>query len=116
MRRILSQLSDKIVSAPYGERSVGVNYGLHFTGGEPFLNYPLLVKAVELAEEYDIPSVFVETNSFWCANPEVCEERLRELKEAGLDGILISVNPFLVEYTPFERMDLAIELLSLIHI
>ncbi len=110
LKKILSQLSDKIVSAPYGERSVGVNYGLHFTGGEPFLNYPLLVRAVELAEEYDIPSVFVETNSFWCANPETCEERLRELKEAGLDGILISVNPFLVEYTPFERMDLAIEL------
>ncbi len=110
LRKILQQLSDKIIPAPYGERSVGVNYGLHFTGGEPFLNYPLLLRAVEIAEENEIPSVFVETNSFWCVSPEVSEDRLRKLKDAGLDGMLVSVNPFLVEYTPFERIDLAARL------
>jgi len=110
LKRILSQLSDAIIPAPGGESSVGVNYGLHFTGGEPFLNYQLLLRAVEIADEYGIPSTFVETNSFWCVNREASEEKLRRLKEAGLRGILISVNPFLVEYVPFERIDLAVEL------
>ncbi len=110
LRKILSQLSGKIASAPGGRSRVGINYGLHFTGGEPFLNYRLLLRAVELAKEYDMPSVFVETNSFWCVDREISEERLRRLREAGLDGILISVNPFLIEYTPFERIDLAVRL------
>ena len=107
---ILSQLADKIVPAPYGRDSVGINYGLHFTGGEPFLNFKLLVKAVEIARDYEIPSIFVETNSFWCVDDESAEQKLRELKEAGLNGILISVNPFVVEYVPFERIDRAVKL------
>jgi hypothetical protein len=110
LERALSQLSGGIIPAPEGPSSIGVNYGLHFTGGEPFLNYRLLVRAVELAEEHDIPSVFVETNCFWCASREKAEEILLELRQAGLDGMLVSVNPFLVEYTPFERMELAVEL------
>jgi hypothetical protein len=110
LERILSQLSGGIIPAPGGPSSIGVNYGLHFTGGEPFLNYKLLVRAVELAEEHDIPSIFVETNCFWCASRERAEGMLLELRRAGLDGMLVSVNPFLVEYTPFERMELAAEL------
>ncbi|RLG09533.1 MAG: hypothetical protein DRN64_03810, partial [Thaumarchaeota archaeon] len=110
LRRVLSMLADWIVPAPSGRSGVGVNYGLHFTGGEPFLNYGLLVKAVSLAEEFGIPSVFVETNSFWCADRGRGAEMLEELRDAGLEGVLISVNPFLVEYTPFERIDLAVEL------
>lgn len=110
LERVLSQLSGGIIPAPGGPSSIGVNYGLHFTGGEPFLNYKLLVRAVELAEEHDIPSIFVETNCFWCASRERAEEMLLELRRAGLDGMLVSVNPFLVEYTPFERMELAAEL------
>jgi len=108
--RILGQLSGNIIPAPGGSSRIGINYGLHFTGGEPFLNYRLLLRAVELAEDYGIPSVFVETNCFWCASRERAEEMLLELRQAGLDGMLVSVNPFLVEYTPFERMVLAAEL------
>ena len=110
LSRILGQLSGSIAPAPGGSSRIGVNYGLHFTGGEPFLNYRLLLRAVELAEDYDIPSIFVETNCFWCASRERAEEMLLGLRRAGLDGVLISVNPFLVEYTPFERMVLAAEL------
>ncbi|MEM1583859.1 MAG: radical SAM protein [Nitrososphaerota archaeon] len=105
LKTILSQLSDKIMPSPYGVSRVGINYGLHFTGGEPFLNYSLLLEAVEIAKEHGIPSTFVETNSFWCMDPEKTIERLRELKEAGLDGILVSVNPFITEYIPFERIE-----------
>jgi len=105
LKTILSQLSDKILPSPYGVHRVGVNYGLHFTGGEPFLNYPLLLEAVKMAKDYGIPSIFVETNSYWCTDPGRMIEKLVELKDSGLDGILVSVNPFIVEYVPFERIE-----------
>ncbi|MCS7126492.1 MAG: radical SAM protein [Aigarchaeota archaeon] len=108
LKRIISQLADKIQSPPYGFSKIGVNYGLHFTGGEPFLNYQLLLEAVKIARDYEIPSIFVETNSFWCVDE--AEEKLMELKKAGLEGILVSVNPFIVEYIPFERIEKNISL------
>ncbi|MEM2914528.1 MAG: 4Fe-4S cluster-binding domain-containing protein, partial [Candidatus Bathyarchaeia archaeon] len=63
--RILAQLSDKILSSPFGPDKIGVNYGLHFTGGEPFLNFDLLVKIIKISNDFGIPSTFVETNCFW---------------------------------------------------
>jgi len=98
----LSLLAGRISSSPWGHNAVSLNQGLHFTGGEPFLNYDLLLKAVKFAAEYNIPSTFVETNGFWCTDDKVCREQLRTLKETGLKGISISVNPFLTEYIPFE--------------
>jgi len=84
-----------------------VNYGLHFTGGEPFLDSDLLLDAVRTACELGIPSTFVETNAFWALNEQVTREKLIQLKEAGLHGILISVNPFILEEAPFERTERA---------
>lgn len=82
---------------------VGVNVGLHFTGGEPFLNYDLLLDLIKTASKMRIPSLFVETNCFWSKDDEITKERLEELRAAGLHGILMSVNPFILEYIPFER-------------
>ena len=79
---------------------MSLNYGLHFTGGEPFLNFKLLLDLVKIADELKIPSTFVETNSFWCRDDEVTREKLNELEEAGLKGILIGVNPFITEEIP----------------
>ncbi len=108
LERILMQLAGKIEPNPYGPETIGINYGLHFTGGEPFLNYKLLCNAVEIAHELGIPSTFVETNCYWCVNEEVTREKLQLLKAKGLHGILISVNPFYLEYVPFERTERAI--------
>ncbi len=107
---ILRQLATRIKPSPYGSESVGVNYGLHFTGGEPFLNYDLLLDAVKIADELKIPSTFVETNCFWCIDDEQVDEKLTALKQAGLKGILISVNPFILEQVPFERIERAVRI------
>ncbi len=88
---------------------LGLNYGLHLTGGEPFLRYDILLRAVEIAKGVGVPGLFVETNCFWCTSREVVYERFRELYNRGLDGVLISVNPFVTEFVPFERIDLAVE-------
>lgn len=110
LRLALSQLALSIRPSPYGPRHVSLNHGLHFTGGEPFLNFDLLVKAVKLTKELKIPSVFVETNCFWCVDDYEVRRKLMSLKEAGLDGILISVNPFILEYVPFERTERGIRI------
>jgi organic radical activating enzyme len=107
---LLSLLARRIQPSPWGAETMSLNHGLHFTGGEPFLNYPLLLKAVEVAEELGIPSTFVETNCFWCKNDDVTREKLTGLKKAGLKGILISVNPFYAEYVPFKRTDRCIQI------
>ena len=56
-----------------------------------------------LAEKYDIPSTFVETNCFWANNDQDTHAKLLKLKKLGLKGIMISVNPFYLEYVPFEN-------------
>ncbi|MFX0202570.1 MAG: hypothetical protein ACFFCW_41225 [Candidatus Hodarchaeota archaeon] len=110
LEEVLSQLAGEISPSPWGEQTVSLNYGLHFTGGEPFLNFELLLKAVEIAHQLKIPSTFVETNCYWCTNDERTSERLKRLREKGLKGILISVNPFYAEFVPFARTERCIRI------
>ena len=108
--QLLRKLSPYIEASPYGPDSISLNHGLHFSGGEPFLKYDLLLRGVELAASYSIPSVFAETNCFWCRDDEVTEKRLLELSAAGMKGLMISVNPFYLEYVPFEYTRRAIRI------
>lgn len=110
LKEILSLLAGKIKPSPFGAEKMSLNHGLHFTGGEPFLNYKLLLKAVDIATELNIPSTFVETNCYWCFDDKVTKEKLQMLKERSLKGILISVNPFYLEYVPFERTERGIRI------
>lgn len=105
--KIFIQLSGKIQASPHETHGIGINFGLHVTGGEPFLNYDLLLKVSKIAKKLKIPSTFVETNCFWCTDDKITREKLMQLKDAGLDGILISVNPFILEEVPFERTERA---------
>ncbi len=106
---ILTQLA---ASLRGGQGSLGVNEGLHFTGGEPFLNFDLLLEVTAIAHRWDIRSTFVETNCYWCTDDHSTRDKLTQLKEAGLEGILISANPFIVEYVPFERIERAVRISS----
>jgi len=111
--KVLQNLSEAFKTRyPEGYDKIGVNVGLHFTGGEPFLNFDLLLDLVKISDRLEIPSTFVETNCFWAVNDEVTEERLLKLRDEGLHGILISVNPFILEYVPFERTLRAIRIAS----
>ena len=103
--RVLTGLAGRIQESPFGPDGIGINAGLHFTGGEPFLNLNLLTELIRTAHRLKIPSTFVETSCFWCVDDETTRKRLVELKDAGLSGILVSVNPFILEKVPFERME-----------
>ena len=108
--RILSQFADRLHDKRVLASRVSLNHSIHFTGGEPFLNYDLLLKLTEMASQLGIPSTFVETNCFWCRDDNTTRERLLRLKEAGLEGILISANPFVVEQVPFQRTERAVRI------
>ncbi len=106
----LAVLAKYIKPSPYGAENMSLSHGLHFSGGEPFLQFDLLLKAVETAENLKIPSTFVETNCFWCKDDSFTRNRLQLLKKAGLKGIMISVNPFYAEYVAFEKTDRCIQI------
>ena len=103
IEQCLTRLAPYVRPSPRGPESISLNHGLHFSGGEPFLRFDLLLSAVQMADSLGVPSIFVETNCFWCKDDESTRDKLMQLREAGLRGILISVNPFYAEYVPFER-------------
>ena len=107
---MLAQLADKMRGKYPFPGQVGVNDWVHFTGGEPFLNFPLLLRLVEIAEGLGIPTTFVETNGFWARDDRSTREKLLALQHAGLDGILVSANPFILEQVPFERTERAVRI------
>ncbi len=84
-------------------------FQVHFTGGEPFLNFSLLLQAVETATRLGIPR-YVETNAGWCMREQLVRERLKNLKSAGLQMMLISCSPFHAARIPAERTLLAIRI------
>lgn len=84
------------------------SFQVHITGGEPFLNFPLLLQAVEVAAELGIPR-YVETNAGWCVRESLVSERLIALHQTGLQAILISCSPFHAETIPPQRTHLAIQ-------
>jgi len=110
LRVYVSQLAGRIEGSFYGPDRIDLSSGIHLTGGEPFLNFELLVRGAEILTEFAIPSTFVETNCGWCEDDDQTRRRLIRLKQAGLVGIMISVNPFILEYVPFERTQRAIRI------
>ena len=81
---------------------------VHITGGEPFLNFPLLLATTRIAATLELP-VYVETNASWAVEPEIVKSRFEELHEAGLQAVLISCSPFHAESIPLRRTLMAID-------
>ena len=110
LEQMLKLLADRIQPSPYGADTVSLNHGLHFTGGEPFLRFDLLLEGVNIANRLGIPSLFAETNAFWCQHDDETRKKMQQSKDAGLSGLLISVNPFILENVPFDRAVRAINI------
>jgi hypothetical protein len=106
----LQALAGRIQASPWGRDTMSLNHGLHLTGGEPFLNFELLCQAVRMANKLGIPSLFVETNCYWARTEQETREKLEVLRDCGLIGILISINPFYLEYVPFQNSERAIRI------
>ena len=83
-------------------------FQVHFTGGEPFLRFSLLLEGVRIASELGIPT-YAETNAGWCVNGDAVLHRFVALRDAGMSAILISCSPFHAERVPLARTLLAIQ-------
>jgi len=64
-----------------------------FEGGEPFLYYPTLRRAVQMASDRGL-YVGVLTNGYWATGHEEALGCLGELLAAGMDAIMISTDDF----------------------
>ena len=68
----LSQIEDVLQQA----EAVGTVRSVYFEGGEPFLYYPILVKAVKLAVDHGL-EVGIVSNGYWATTVEDAQEWLK---------------------------------------
>ena len=80
---------------------------VHITGGEPFGDWPRLLKIARLAKERSLLLDKVETNAYWATDEDVVRQRLEALDEAGMKTFAISADPFHQQFVPIEAPRLA---------
>ncbi|MBQ8400939.1 MAG: radical SAM protein [Clostridia bacterium] len=85
---------------------------VHIGGGEPFMHFPALCGTVKALHRHGIAIDYIETNGFWAVKEDFIRERLRTLRQIGVDCIMVSVDPFHIEYVPLERVLLLANLLE----
>lgn len=83
--------------------------GIHFAGGEPFLNFPLLLDAVKMTTSINVELGYIETNAGWCRDEDDVYNKFQALYDAGLRRIFISCSPFHAEKIPLRNTFLAIK-------
>jgi hypothetical protein len=88
----LAQALDAIMLWPHPPQ-------VHFTGGEPFLHFDLLLDGVRGAVDRSI-TCYVETSASWCLDDEQVRQRFDSLRQAGMQAVLISCSPFHAEKIP----------------
>ena len=76
---------------------------LHIGGGEPFLNFEGLIKVIERVKRAGLIIEYIETNGFWSSDEKQARQYLSDLAKAGADNLLISLDPFHIEYIPVGR-------------
>jgi hypothetical protein len=77
------------------------------TGGEPFLNFDLLVDVVSHGSRLGAEVTCV-TNASWARSDEIANSKLRRLKEFGLTWLSVSVSRFHQEFIRLERVQRAL--------
>mgnify|MGYP001545521594 FL=1 len=92
LHSVLDMLVDKAPRARY-----------HIGGGEPFLAFDVLLQAVEGMGKRSLALDYVETNASWVTDEKSTVNKLRRLREAGLNCILVSLSPFHAEHIPLAK-------------
>jgi len=79
-----------------------------FFGGEPLLNFDLLVSFIEEVKKYNIPKIGLPTNGYWGKNESTAKKYTIKLKKAGLNSIGFSVDAFHQEFIPLDDVKKAV--------
>ncbi|AQT69343.1 molybdenum cofactor biosynthesis protein A [Anaerohalosphaera lusitana] len=87
------------------ERLAGARASVHITGGEPFLYADRLAEVLNEAKRMGLrPADSVETNASWAVSSSVIERNVRLLKDAGVERLKISWDPFHAEYISTDKI------------
>jgi len=73
-------------------------------GGEPMLNPQVVLAAIEAGKRAGIPSLDIITNGFWAGTNEKAQSWARQLRAAGLDRVIFSVDIFHAEFVPVDNL------------
>ena len=76
---------------------------VHIGGGEPFMDFRALCSLIKALSRYGIAVDYIETNAFWCKDDDYVLDRLNTLKNLGVSTVMVSVDPFHIEFVPLER-------------
>ncbi|MBE6541353.1 MAG: radical SAM protein [Ruminococcaceae bacterium] len=85
---------------------------VHIGGGEPFMNFPALLSLIDALNRHGIGVDYIETNAFWAKDEDIVKNRLWELTKRGVTTVMVSSDPFHIEYVPLSRVLTLIKLLS----
>ncbi len=75
-----------------GALRVGTVRRIYFEGGEPFLDYPLLIEGMRLVAQAGLENGVV-TNAYWATGPEEARLWLQPLVDLNLEDLSISRDP-----------------------
>ena len=77
------------------------------TGGEPFLDFDLLVDVVDEGRRLGA-TVTCVTNAFWAHDEDITKQKLTVLRDAGLTALAVSVSRFHQQFVPLHRAQRAL--------
>ncbi|HHY82973.1 MAG TPA: radical SAM protein [Clostridiales bacterium] len=92
-------------------KSMGCHY-VHIGGGEPLLKPDKILDVLDAARKNNIEIEYIETNSSWFRDEASANAVLKELKDHGVNTLLISIDPFHNEYIPFWKVKALIKACS----
>jgi hypothetical protein len=79
-------------------------HSVHIGGGEPFINFNGLLEVCKSAQKNNVEIDYIETNASWYTDDAGVSQKLKELRAAGVDCLLVSVDPFHNEFVPYAKV------------
>lgn len=104
---ITREMSEKVAELLYRAGTISVHIG----GGEPFMDFDGLCTLLSALKKYGIYIDYIETNGYWAKDEGLARRRLEVLRRLGVETIMVSVDPYHIEYVPLESPLRLIELL-----
>ena len=81
---------------------------VHLTGGEPFANWPALLAILQAAHAQGLTAHELETNAFWCTDPQQVSQRCLQLDQVDLGRLVVSCDLYHQRYVPFQHVKLLV--------
>jgi len=99
-----STLTDIEDAVEYARDYRKLNRKVIIAGGEALLFFDQVLAMCRAIYDAGLPIYFIESNGSWCTSDELVTERLSLLRDAGLQGMYFSIDPYHQEFVPAERV------------